>query len=135
MCKSDSGGQGVFGIGLGLGICEGVLGHKGSSCFVEEKEADRESELLELSLMLRNAVDRDVLRNVEKANFFGKGLQGEGEASTEGTRDKTEAYDEVLSRRRGWWRTRAEDSTIGGSIPLRLFGRMLDEDRSSSSSS
>jgi hypothetical protein len=91
MCMSGSGGHGVLGTDLGLGICEGVLGHKGSSCCVEEKEADRESELLELRLMLRNAVERDVLRNVEKANFFGTGLQGEGETSTEGTRDKTEA--------------------------------------------
>jgi hypothetical protein len=133
MCKSESGGHGVFGTGLNLGICEGVLGHRGSSCCVEEKEADRESELLELKLILRNAVERDVLRIVEKANFFGKGLQGEGEASTEGTRDKTEALDAILSRMRGWCRLRAEDSTMGGSIPLRLFGRMLDEESSSSS--
>jgi len=91
MCESGSSGHGVFGTGLSLGICEGVFGHKGSSCCVEEKEADRESELLELKLMLRNAVERDVLRSVEKANFFGNGLQGDGEASADGTRDKTEA--------------------------------------------
>jgi hypothetical protein len=133
MCKSESAGHGVFGTGLNLGICEGVFGHRGSSCCVEEKDADRESELLELKLMLRNAVERDVLRIVEKANFFGRGLQGEGEASTEGTRDKTEAQDAALSRTRGCCKTRAEDSTMGGSIPLRLFGRMLDEESSSSS--
>ena len=91
ICKSNTGGHGVFGTGLSLGICEGVFGHKGSSCCVEEKEADRESELLELKLRLRNAVERDVLRSVEKANFLDKDLQGEGEASTDGTRDKTEA--------------------------------------------
>ena len=91
MCKSDSSGHGVFGTGLSLGICDGVFGHKGSSCCVEEKEADREFELLELKLRLRNAVERDVLRHVEKANFFGNDMEGEGEASADGTRDKTEA--------------------------------------------
>lgn len=91
ICKSNTGRHGVFGTGLSLGICEGVFGHKGSSCCIEEKEADRESELLELKLRLRNAVERDVLRSVEKANFLDKDLQGEGEASTDGTRDKTEA--------------------------------------------
>ena len=91
ICKSNTGRHGVFGTGLSLAICEGVFGHKGSSCCIEEKEADRESELLELKLRLRNAVERDVLRSVEKANFLDKDLQGEGEASTDGTRDKTEA--------------------------------------------
>ena len=62
ICKSDSGGHGVLRTGLSLGICDGVLGHRGSSWCVEEKEADRESELLEFKLKLRNAVERDVLR-------------------------------------------------------------------------
>jgi hypothetical protein len=93
ICKSVSGRHGVFGAGLSLGICDGVLGHKGSSCCVEEKEADRESELLEFKLKLRNAVERDVLRYAEKANFFGEDVdeKGFGEASADGTRDKTEA--------------------------------------------
>lgn len=88
ICKSVSGGHGVFGTGLSLGICDGVLGHKSSSCCVEEKEADRESELLELKLKLRNVVERDVLRYAGNANLDEKGF---GEASADGIRDKTEA--------------------------------------------
>lgn len=93
ICKSASGGHGVFGTDLSLGIWDGVLGHKGSSCCVEEMEADRESELLEFKLKLRNAVERDVLRYAGKANFLGEDVdeKGFGEASADGTHDKTEA--------------------------------------------
>lgn len=93
ICKSVSGGRGVFGTGLSLGICDGVLGHKGSSCCVEETEVDLESELLELKLRVRKAVEREILRLAEKLNFFGEGAEGRGvgDPPSDGTLDRTEA--------------------------------------------